>query len=146
MQRAEREKLDKLLRKLQEGSKIEVEFESNDNFASLIENAIEIISKELTNLISIGFQIIEATREIQKQHIHPSLFIREDLEKLIRDIKKTEPFYNFPIGIKLGSLRYLDKLCKIKYEAWMSIFLNKLDTPLLSKVKSILYKMWPFPN
>ena len=64
LQRAKREKLDKLLRKLQEGSKKEVEFESNDNFSSLLDNATEIISKELTNIIFIGFQIIVATREI----------------------------------------------------------------------------------
>ena len=64
--------------------------------------------------------IIKATREIQKQDITPSLFVREDLDKLIREIEKTEPFNNFPIAIKLGSLKYLNKLRKIRYGAWMS--------------------------
>ena len=143
LQRAEREKLDKLLKRLKEGSRKEVKFNSNDNFSSLLGSAARIISKELTNLITIGFQITEATREIQKQHITPSLFVREDLDKLIQEVEKTEPFYNFSIGIKLGSLRYLDKLCAIKYGAWMSKFVIELETPLLSKEKSILYKMLP---
>ena len=118
LQKAGREKLGKL----QEGSNKKVKFDSNDNFSSLLESATGIITKELTNFITIGFQIIEATREIQNQHITSSLNVHEDIDKLIQEIETTEPFYIFPIDIKLGSLRYLDKLCKIRYGAWMSRF------------------------